>query len=61
MMDINLIRGLATLAAFIAFISVVCWAYSKKRKDDFDQAAAQPFADEPQPEQVSRHKGAAEP
>ena len=61
MMDINLIRGLATLAAFIAFISVVCWAYSKKRKDDFDQAAALPFVDEPQAEKVSRHKGAAEP
>ncbi len=59
-MDINVIRGLATLAAFIAFISVVCWAYSKKRKDDFDQAAALPFADEPQPEKVSRQEGATE-
>lgn len=60
MMDINLIRGLATLAAFIAFISVVCWAYSKKRQDDFDQAAALPFADDPEPQKVSRHEGATE-
>ena len=55
MMDINLIRGLATLVAFIAFISVVCWAYSNKHKADFDEAAALPFADEPQ--KVSRHEG----
>lgn len=45
-MDINTIRGLATLFALIAFVSMVVWAYSKKRKKDFNEAAFLPFADE---------------
>ena len=27
-MDINLIRSLITLAAFLSFLAIVCWAYS---------------------------------
>lgn len=46
-MDINTIRGLATLVALITFLSVVFWAYSSRRKNDFDEAAALPFADDP--------------
>ena len=45
-MDINTLRGLATLFAFIAFISVCFWAYSSRKKKDFDEAAQLPFADE---------------
>ena len=45
-MDINTIRGLATLVALIAFLSVFFWAYSSRRKGDFDEAAALPFADD---------------
>ena len=45
-MDINDLRGLSTLLMMIAFIGVVFWAYSSKRKDDFEQAANLPFADE---------------
>ena len=52
-MDINTIRGLATLVALIAFLGVVFWAYSSKRKSDFDEAVALPFnektgSDDPQ-------------
>ncbi|WP_422466453.1 cbb3-type cytochrome oxidase subunit 3 [Endozoicomonas sp. ALC013] len=47
-MDINTIRGLATLVALVAFLSVVFWAYSSRRKGDFDEAAALPFADDQQ-------------
>ncbi len=47
-MDINDLRGLATVFAFIAFISVCLWAYSKKRKPGFDEAANLPFADDEQ-------------
>lgn len=43
---------------FIAFIGVVLWAYSSKRKSSFDEAANLPFADDPKPnerdEQSSR-------
>ncbi|MGB1271218.1 MAG: cbb3-type cytochrome oxidase subunit 3 [Endozoicomonas sp.] len=45
-MDINTIRGLATVVALIAFLSVIFWAYSSRRKKDFDEAAALPFADD---------------
>jgi cytochrome c oxidase cbb3-type subunit 4 len=45
-MDINTLRGLATVFAMIAFIGVCIWAYSKKRKPDFDEAANLPFADD---------------
>ncbi|MFK0573276.1 cbb3-type cytochrome oxidase subunit 3 [Endozoicomonas sp.] len=45
-MDINTIRGLATLAALVAFTAVVLWAYSGRKKNDFEEAAALPFADE---------------
>ena len=45
-MDINDLRGLSTLALMIAFVSLCVWAYSKKRKKDFDDAANLPFADE---------------
>ena len=45
-MDINTIRGLATLLALIAFLALIFWAYSSKRKKDFDEAAALPFAED---------------
>ena len=44
--DIGTIRGLGTVVVFIAFIGVVLWAYSSKRKSNFDEAANLPFADE---------------
>ena len=47
-MDINTLRGLSTLLLLIAFVSLVIWAYSGKRKREFDEAANLPFADEPQ-------------
>ncbi|MFI8746954.1 cbb3-type cytochrome oxidase subunit 3 [Pseudomonas sp. NPDC077186] len=45
-MDIGTIRGIGTAVVFIAFIGVVLWAYSSKRKSGFDEAANLPFADE---------------
>lgn len=45
-MDINDLRGLSTVFMMIAFIGVVFWAYSKKRKKTFDEAANLPFEDE---------------
>jgi len=46
--DTGTIRGLGTLLIFVAFIGVVVWAYSARRKPSFDEAALLPFADEPQ-------------
>jgi cytochrome c oxidase cbb3-type subunit 4 len=57
-MDIGTIRGIGTAVVFIAFIGVVLWAYSSKRKSNFDEAANLPIADDPKPnerdEQSSR-------
>ncbi len=49
-MDINDLRGLSTAFLMVAFISLCCWAFSKKRKKAFDEAANLPFADEPRDE-----------
>ncbi len=45
-MDINTIRGIFTALAMIAFIGVCIWAWSRKRKRSFDEAANLPFADD---------------
>jgi cytochrome c oxidase cbb3-type subunit IV len=38
-MDINTVYGLITLVLLILFIGIVFWAYSGRRKADFDEAA----------------------
>lgn len=45
-MDINDLRGISTAFLLVAFIGLIVWAYSKKRKKSFDEAANLPFADE---------------
>tara|TARA_R110002110_G_scaffold406421_1_gene626368 strand:+ start:184098 stop:184277 length:180 start_codon:yes stop_codon:yes gene_type:complete len=45
-MDINDLRGLSTAFMLFSFIGLCFWAYSKKRKKTFDEAANLPFADE---------------
>lgn len=45
-MDINDLRGLSTAFLLVSFIGLCFWAYSKKRRKDFDEAANLPFADE---------------
>lgn len=44
--DINFLRSVSTLFIFIAFIWICFWAYSSKRKSEFNEAANLPFADE---------------
>lgn len=45
-MDINTLRSIVTVAAFVAFIAIVLWAYSDRSKAAFDQAARLPFEEE---------------
>ena len=47
-MDLNDIRGWHTVILLILFLGIVFWAYSKRRKKSFDEAANLPFADEEQ-------------
>jgi len=44
--DINTLRGIATLLVLLAFLGLCGWAYSSKRKSSFDEAAHIPFADD---------------
>ena len=39
-------RSIVTLICMLTFIGIVVWAYSARRKSDFDEAAMLPFADE---------------
>ncbi len=45
-MDINDLRGLSTAFLMVTFLGLCIWAYSRKRKKAFDEAANLPFADE---------------
>jgi cytochrome c oxidase cbb3-type subunit 4 len=46
-MDIGTVRGLVTLALFVAFVALVFWAFSKRRKADFDELSRMPLEDDP--------------
>ena len=45
-MDINLFRGIVTAIMLVLFIGVCIWAYSRKRRKDFEEAANLPFRDD---------------
>ena len=45
-MDINDLRSITTVLALLAFVGIVVWAYSAKRKQSFDEAANLPFTEE---------------
>ena len=45
-MDIDDLRALLTVLAFVAFVGIVVWAYSRNRKRRFDEAAQLPFRGE---------------
>jgi len=45
--DAGTIRGLITLVLMLAFIGLVAWAYSKRRKKVFDEMAQLPFREHP--------------
>lgn len=42
-MDINALRVVATVLSFVFFIGIVIWTWSKRRKDEFNQAENLPF------------------
>lgn len=46
-MAIGTVRGLVTLAMLLAFVAIVFWAYSKRRKAAFDEMAELPFHEYP--------------
>ena len=42
----NLLRGLILIALLFAFLGMVAWAWSKKRKEDFEQMGRLPLDDD---------------
>lgn len=48
--------GIVTLILLVVFLGIVFWAYSGKRKADFDAAARLPLEDHD-----SHHQGGAKP
>lgn len=45
-MDQGIIGSIFTVVVFVSFIGVVWWAFSKRNKDRFDEAANLVFDDE---------------
>lgn len=45
-MDITFAHSIWTVMMFVLFLGIVFWAYSGKRKQDFDEAANLPFSDD---------------
>jgi cytochrome c oxidase cbb3-type subunit IV len=41
--DINTLRSAATVVSFITFICILMWAYSRRNRADFEEAANLPF------------------
>ena len=44
-MDLHTIRGIGTALLLVAFIGLIFWAYSRKRKAAFSEAELYPFDD----------------
>lgn len=49
-------QSLFTLLSFLTFAGIVFWAWSSKRRQDFDEAANLPFLDEQEAEEGT-HRG----
>jgi len=41
--EINDLRSIVTVVSLITFVGIVIWAWSKRNKSDFDEAARLPF------------------
>lgn len=45
-MDINDLRSIVTVISMFTFLGIVGWAWSRRNKDRFEEAAQLPFQDE---------------
>jgi len=45
-MDINTLRILATVIAFIAFVSIVVWVWRNRNSKNFKEAESLPFIED---------------
>ena len=47
----GLIGSIVTVIFFVTFGGIVYWAWSDRRKEEFEEAANYPFVDDDKPEQ----------
>jgi cytochrome c oxidase cbb3-type subunit IV len=45
-MEINELRSAVTVVSLLTFLGIVAWAWSRRNKAGFDEAAQLPFQDE---------------
>jgi cytochrome c oxidase cbb3-type subunit 4 len=45
-MEINDLRSAVTVVSLLTFLGIVAWAWSRRNKAGFDEAAQLPFQDE---------------
>ena len=45
-MDVNTLRIVATLVSFATFLAIFGWAWARRNRDRFDEAARIPFEQE---------------
>jgi cytochrome c oxidase cbb3-type subunit 4 len=45
-MDLNDLRSAVTVISLLTFLGIVAWAWSRRNRDRFDEAARLPFEDE---------------
>jgi len=48
-MDNSMIQSIWTVVVLVLFVGIVIWAWSSKRKQDFDEAANIPFNEDEVP------------
>ena len=48
-MDVNTLRIVVTVLGLVAFVGIVAWAWSRRRRKAFDEAARLPFTDSAPP------------
>jgi cytochrome c oxidase cbb3-type subunit 4 len=51
--DMGILRGIATVFALLAFVAVVLWAYGKRPRDAFRSAAQLPLEEDDESEKRS--------
>ena len=56
-MDIGTFRGVLTAVLMVLFVALVIWAYSRRRRADFEAAARLPLDDDTDPDAFARRSG----
>ena len=55
-MDVNILRSLVTLLSFVGFVGLVAWAYSPRRKRQFEEVGAMLLVDSESVVDLTKHQ-----